>query len=117
MVVLMSGCATMGTAALEGVSTDWPPIGTLKADLIKDLGQPQSSTHTMTDGNTHETLTWVYAHAETNPALFIPIVGLFVAASGNGMTGNSQSLAVTLDTEGKVISRSWSQTKIGKSVN
>lgn len=117
MVVLMSGCATTGQESLRGRSQDWPPIGTLKADLIKDLGQPQSSTYTMTDGNTHETLMWVYAHAESNPALFVPIVGIFVAASGDGMTGNSQSLAVTLNTEGRVISRSWSQMKIGKSRN
>jgi len=100
VVLLLAGCATTGQESLRGRTQDWPPIGTLKADLIKELGSPQSSTYTMTDGSTHETLMWVYAHAESNPALFIPIVGLFVAASGDGMTGNSQSLAVTLLTSG-----------------
>jgi len=114
VLINLSACASTGQEALKGRSQDWPPIGTMKSELISELGPPQSSTYTLAEGTTHETLTWVYAHAESNPALFIPIVGLFVAASGNGMTGNSQSLAVTLNTEGRVISRSWTQMKIGK---
>ena len=65
------------------------------------------------DGKSTETLTWVYAHVESNPALFIPVVGLFVAASGEGMAVNSRSLAVMFDTNGKIISRVWQQTKTG----
>lgn len=94
---------------------DWPPVGTTKAQILGELGPPNSSTFSMMAGQSTEVLTWVYAHAESNPALFIPIVGLLVAASGNGMSGDSRSLVVTFDTDGKLIGRSWSHMPIGRS--
>lgn len=92
---------------------DWPPLDITKSQLLTELGRPNSSTLSLVDGKSTETLTWVYAHAESNPALFVPVVGLFVAASGEGMAVNSRSLAVTFDADEKIISRVWQQSQTG----
>lgn len=110
---LLLACATVGNESLTNRGDDWPPLTLTKAELLKELGPPNTSTLSVTDGKSTEVLTWVYAHVESNPALFIPIVGLFVAASGEGMSGSSRSLAVIFDTNGKLVSRSVSQNRIG----
>lgn len=103
----------MGQEALTTKADDWPPEDITKAQLISELGKPNSSTVSIVEGKTTEKLTWVYARAESNPALFIPVVGLFVAASGNGMSVNSRSLEVAFDTDEKLTSRTWSQMQTG----
>jgi hypothetical protein len=113
LAVLFVGCATVGQESLMNKGDDWPPIDVTKAQLLSELGRPNSNVLSIVDGKTTETLTWVYAHAESNPALFIPVVGLFVAASGEGMAVNSRSLAVIFDTDGKLISRAWQQSQTG----
>lgn len=86
---LLLACATVGNDSLTNRGDDWPPLTMTKAELLKELGPPSTSTLSVTDGKSTEVLAWVYSHAESNPALFIPIVGLFVAASGEGMSGLS----------------------------
>ena len=110
--ILFVGCATYGQEALMNKGDDWPPPDITKADLLKELGPPQTRMLSMIDGKSTETLTWAYAHAESNPALFIPVVGLFVAASGNGMSTASRSLAVTFSND-VITARAWSQTQTG----
>lgn len=110
---LLAGCASVGDESLQHRPDDWPPMTYTKADLVKELGRPQTSSVTTKDGETQEVLTWVYAYAETNPALFIPLVGLFVAASGDGVSGDSRSLVATFNAEGKLISRTWTTSRIG----
>ena len=110
--VILSSCATVGQESLMNKGDDWPPIDITKAELLKELGAPQSRILSVIDGKSTEILTWVYAHAESNPALFIPVVGLFVAASGNGMSTASRSLAVTFSND-VITSRAWSQSQTG----
>jgi len=80
---------------------DWPPLDITKSQLLSELGRPNSSILSLVDGKSTETLTWVYARAESNPALFVPVVGLFVAASGEGMAVNSRSLGSCSTLTGK----------------
>lgn len=84
-----------------------------KEDLLKELGPPQAHSSSITGNQRQDIYTWTYGHAQTNPALFIPIVGMFVAASGNGMDGESTALSVTFDTAGTMISRAWAKHQIG----
>lgn len=110
--VLLSACASVGHESLMNKGDDWPTLDMTKTQLVSELGPAQTSVYSMTDGKSTETLTWVYAHVESNPALFIPVVGLFVAASGNGMSTSSRSLAVTFQNE-KITSRAWSRIQVG----
>jgi hypothetical protein len=45
--------------------------------------------------------------------MWVPIVNIGVAASGEGVTGESKSLVLLFDTSGKVTSRSTSLMPIG----
>ena len=112
-VALLSACATVGQESLNTKGDDWPPLDITKTQLISELGRPNSSAVAVSEGKSTETLTWVYTHAESNPALFIPVVGLFVAASGEGVAVNSRSLTVSFDTDGKLTSKVWQQTQTG----
>jgi hypothetical protein len=53
----------------------------------------------------HDADALAYARAESNPALFVPAVGLFVVASEEGMAVNSRFLAAMFDADGRIISR------------
>jgi hypothetical protein len=108
-----SSCPTVGQEALPVKGDDWPPMDATKTQLINELGRPNNSALSVADGKSTETLTWVYAHAESNPALLIPVVGLFVTASGEGMAVNSRSLAVMFDADGKIVPRVWQQNHSG----
>ena len=110
--ILLSSCATHGNRAIADRADDWPPMDYTQAQMITELGQPNTRAVAIADGKTTETLSWTYAHAEANPALFIPIIGLFVAASGDGMDGETRSLAATFQ-DGKMTGRSWSKHRIG----
>ena len=110
----LSGCSTYGSESIRERPADWPPMTMTKAELLETLGKPLMQSVTITDGKTLESLTWSYADAQMNPALFIPVVGLFVAGSGNGVSGESRALSAVFAADGKMISRSWVQNTIGK---
>ncbi len=115
IALMLAGCASSGTEAIQNRPADWPPMTMTKQELIAALGPPMTSTTVLSqDGTTTEQLGWAHATAETDPALYIPIVGLFVAASGNGIHGQSKAFTAVFDRSGKMISKSWSQQQIGK---
>lgn len=114
LALLLSACATVGNESLSTREADWPPLTMTQAELIKELGPPTVHTATVQDGKTVTALTWTYARAESNPALFIPIVGLFVAASGKGVDAQSRGLTVMFDTDGAMKSRTWTRTQTGQ---
>ena len=110
---LVSSCATVGNPALSQHDDNWPPLTMTKEDLLKELGPPQARSSSVTGSQRRDIYTWSHGHAQTNPALFIPLVGLFVAASGNGIDGESSALSVTFDETGTIISRAWAKQQIG----
>lgn len=114
LALLLSACATVGNESLATREADWPPLTMTQAELIKELGPPSAITTTVQDGKAINILTWTYARAESNPALFIPIVGLFVAASGKGVEAESRGLTVMFDATGIMKSRTWTRTQTGQ---
>lgn len=113
-LVLLSGCATIGNESLATRAADWPPLTMTQAELVTELGPPTSMTTTIKDGQTVNVLSWSYARTESHPALFIPIVGLFVAASGEGMSSTARNLTVAFDTGGMMTSRTWTKLQHGR---
>ena len=112
-LLIITGCASYGDESIRDYGSDWPPLTMSKADLLARLGEPRMRTVSNEDGKTKEILTWAYAEAQANPALMIPVVGIFVAASGNGMTGDTRSLQAIFDAAGRMMSRTWTQGRIG----
>lgn len=112
-LLLLAGCASYGDESIMDRPADWPPLTMTKAQLIAQLGEPRVRTLSEEAGRTRETLTWSYAEAQASPALMIPVVGLFVAASGNGVSGDTRALHAVFGQDGKMLSRTWSQGRIG----
>lgn len=113
VVLLLAGCASQGSESLMNQGADWPPMTITKTEMMRQLGPPRSRTVTIHEGQTSEIFVWTYAEAQAHPALFIPIVGLAVAASGNGVNGEARSFTATFGPSGQLISHTWSQHAIG----
>lgn len=113
LTLFLGGCATVGNQSLTARSQDWPAVTMTKAELIKELGPPNIQQTTLKDGQIVNMLTWIYSRAEFDPGLFIPVVGLIMAASGEGVTTEQRSLTVTFNHSGIMQSREWVQGQIG----
>jgi hypothetical protein len=77
------------------------------------LGRPLTKSQTLADGGQIETWIYNYGLAETNPLLFVPIIGLAVAASGNGITVEGRSLIVGFASNGTVRTLTRSKSQYG----
>jgi len=113
VLLVLAGCASYGDESIADRPADWPPLTMTKAQLIAQLGEPRLRTLSEEAGRTRETLTWTYGEAQASPTLMIPVVGLFVAASGNGVSGETRSLHAVFGTDGKMVSRTWAHGRIG----
>src|SRR5574340_1697016 len=92
IAILLSGCATFGDESISERPADWPPLTMTRAELMSALGPPRTRAVSTDKDGTKETYVWAYGEAQAHPGLFVPIVGLFVAASGNGVTGSTRAL-------------------------
>jgi|CXWL01.1.fsa_nt_gi hypothetical protein len=110
IALLLTACATVGNEALRDVPSDWPRPGTPRTEIYGRLGAPTATTTTMVDDTIHETAAYTYAHVETSPFLWVPIIGLFVALSGEGVQTETKSLILEFDPTGKLVKRSTSTT-------
>lgn len=113
--LVLTGCSTTGTASLKDLPPDWPPIGTSKADVRARLGPPTSQSVTLLDGQQQEVWGYHYATAQVSPLLWVPVVGLIVAASGESYHADTRGLSVTFNGAGNVIGRSWATQTLGSS--
>jgi len=91
---------------------------TTKAELLAVYEPPKGRSMMTINGLQRETLTWSYweGHSNTNPASFIPVVGLFVIAAGGGIqpaTVGGYTLVAVCDAEGKVLSINESNSQHG----
>ncbi len=114
MMVTLPACASVGNEAVHTLPPDWPPLGTPQSEILEKLGEPNAKAVKATAAGEEETWTYSYAYAESSPWLYVPIVGLGVAASGEGFTGESKTLALTFDRDKKVSARVREHLPIGQ---
>lgn len=113
VLLVIPGCATHGNESIREREADWPPLTMTKSELLATLGKPMMRSVSVVNGQTREIITWSYADTQMNPALFVPVVGLFVAGSGNGVHGQSKALSTTFLGE-TMVGKSWVENQIGK---
>jgi outer membrane protein assembly factor BamE (lipoprotein component of BamABCDE complex) len=111
--LMLSGCATIGTRSLQDLPAEWPPLGTTKDEVRDRLGSPSSQSVILHDNQQREVWGWNYGTAELNPLLWVPVVGLFVAASDEAYRVEGKDLTVTFNSDGRVVGRSISNQKHG----
>jgi len=114
LVGLFSACATSGNpAVLDQTIVSQIKLGqSTKDDVRRLLGEP---THTsLTQIANHQNEVWAYGFArhETNPLIYVPVVGLFVMAFGGWGEHESGSVAVSFGEDGIVRSLSKHQANL-----
>ena len=109
LISLLIGCATSGNprVAQEEVLAQIILGQTTKEEVRQLLGPPQGFTKSLIEGLAQEKLLyelWIYHYhkVETNPALFIPFVGLAVVAACGGVESQFHSLTIGFSSEGIV---------------
>ena len=114
-VLVVYGCATTGgnPSIQDPAIISQIKIGeSTKADVTRLLGEPnyRSTTHI----NNLNTEVWAYGYAkhETNPWIYVPIVGLFAMSFGGLGEHQSAGFSVSFDQEGIVRARSKMRSDI-----
>ena len=111
--LVLTACATSGNpAVVDPAIVSQIKIGqSTKEDIRRLFGEP---THTsVTQVLNQQTEVWAYGYAkqDTNPLIYVPVIGLLVLAAGGWGEHESGSVAVSFDKEGIV--RSMSKYKSG----
>jgi len=111
--LLLTACATSGNpAVLDQTIVSQIKIGqSTKEDVKRLFGEPNHTSITQVLNQQTEVWAYGYAKHETNPLLYVPVVGLFVLAAGRWGEHESGSVAVSFDKDGIV--RSMSKYKSG----
>jgi hypothetical protein len=87
------GCSTSGKKIDQATVSTFAPGVTTYAQVVASLGEP-TVTNRMQDGSV--VIAYGYAQFQTNPATFIPVVGLF--AGGGSM--HSETVSFTFAPNG-----------------
>lgn len=103
---LLSACAATGVQVKADQLTEFKPGVTTEAEVVAKLGRP-ITTSTNFDGS--RTLAYYYAHYQTRPTSFIPVVGLI--AGGSDMQTNTT--IIRFDKDGRFISSSSTESQHG----
>lgn len=107
-VLLLTACGGVGGAVnLEGRSNEWPALGTSRSYLVETLGKADEVRYTMDGGNFREIMTWIYSRVDQHPLMYVPVIGMLIALSGEGATGEQRTLTVELDETGRLVSKQW----------
>ncbi|MBQ0746055.1 MAG: hypothetical protein KBT73_05825 [Marinobacter sp.] len=111
VLALITGCAHQNGVQVSRDEANKIIIGkTSKSEVIELLGQPNGSMLGASEGST-ESFWYNGAEAKANPALYIPIVGMFFG----GIDSKGSSLIISFDEKGVVTERFYSEMNSGSS--
>jgi outer membrane protein assembly factor BamE (lipoprotein component of BamABCDE complex) len=111
---LLYGCATSGNPAIQDPTIlSQIKIGqSNKGDVLRLLGKPTMTSTTQLNSVQHEIWAYGYAKHETNPLIYVPIIGLFAMAAGGLGETQSAGFSVYFNKQGIVQTVSNSNTNI-----
>ena len=114
LVGLLSACATSGNPAVldQSIVTQIKLGQSTKEDVRRLLGEPNYTSITQISSRQNEVWAYGYLKHETNPLIYVPVVGLFVLAFGGLGEYESESVSVSFDQDGIVRSMSKSKTEL-----
>ncbi len=92
------GCASTGENFDENKVSQIKKGETTEAELIQMFGKPSERGTRVIDSKVNTVLTWMYSEAQLDGKIFIPVVGPMMS----GHEGRGKVLTVTLNSEGKV---------------
>ena len=103
VALVLSGCASSGNPQLreEAVVSQIKIGESTKEDVRRLLGEPNVMSKTVINGRSMEAWAYGYSATQTNPLLFVPVVGLFTLGS-NPVKVESAGFGVTFSDDGIV---------------
>jgi outer membrane protein assembly factor BamE (lipoprotein component of BamABCDE complex) len=104
IVLLLAGCATVGTKIDQSKVDQIKDGVTTRAQLDEWFGQPNQQS--LGDGN-QTILTYSYVHSQASGASYVPVVNLFAG----GTNTNQQVLMIAVDKNGIVVRHLMNDSK------
>lgn len=111
--LLFAACASYGDESIRDYGSDWPPLSMSKAELISRLGTPRAHSLECSRprGRNHDV---VLRRSTSEPGPDGPR-GRHVCGSQRQRRQWRHAIAASgVGPDGKMVSRSWSQGRIGK---
>ncbi len=104
MVFVVVGCATSGNPSVKNDQMTQKVIAgkTTKAEVTDLLGSPNMTYEAEEDGKAVEIWSYAFSSFETNPTLYIPLVGLLALTSEDAITSHTKGFSVSFNDKGTV---------------
>ncbi|GJL49806.1 MAG: hypothetical protein NPIRA01_10330 [Nitrospirales bacterium] len=104
MVMMFAGCATSGNPSVNNEAVTKKVIAgkTTKAEVTQLLGAPNLTYESHEQGKAVEIWSYAFSSLESNPALYIPIVGLLALTSDDAIASHTKGLSVSFNEQGTV---------------
>ncbi len=104
LVLVVTGCATSGNPSVQNDALIKQVIAgkTTKAEVTKLLGTPNITYKSDENGKPVEIWSYAFSSFESNPALYIPVVGLLALTSDEAITSHTKGLSVSFNEQGTV---------------
>ena len=104
LMVMVMGCATSGNPSVQNDAMTKQIIAgkTTKAEVTKLLGSPNMTYEADENGRPIEIWSYAFSSIESNPALYIPIVGLLALTSDEAITSHTKGFSVSFNKQGTV---------------
>ncbi len=104
MVLVVSGCATSGNPSVQNDELTKKVIAgkTTKDEVTQLLGAPNLTYEADENGKPVEIWSYAFSSLESNPALYIPVVGLLALTSDDAITSHTKGFSVSFNEQGKV---------------
>ena len=104
IVLVFASCATSGNPSIQDESITKNIIAgkTTKAEVTELLGPPNLTYEANEDGKPIEIWSYAFTAIESNPALYIPVVGLLALTSEDAITSHTKGFSVSFNEQGSV---------------
>ncbi len=104
IVMVFAGCTTTGNPSVNNEEVTKQVIAgkTTKAEVSQLLGAPYLTYESYELGKAVEIWSYAFSSIESNPALYIPIVGLLALTSDEAITSRTKGLSVSFNEQGTV---------------
>ena len=104
LMLMVMGCATSGNPSVQNDAMTKQIIAgkTTKAEVTKLLGSPNMTYEADENGRPIEIWSYAFSSIESNPALYIPIVGLLALTSDEAITSHTKGFSVSFNERGTV---------------
>ena len=104
VLLVFTGCATSGNPTVQNDDLTKKVVAgkTTKDEVTQLLGPPNLTYEANEAGTPVEIWSYAFSTIESNPALYIPVVGLLALTSEDAITSRTKGFSVSFNKQGTV---------------